>query len=276
MNLLGIDFEEWYHPKLIQRYLTTQKKNLLITNGIDKILDWLRKNETYATFFIVGEIIESKPEILDKILSDGHEVGFHTMHHNGLESLSYDTFDNELKTFNKLTSGKSVGFRAPTFSLNHSTSWAIDALETNNYSYDSSLIPARSYMYGVSSNELGPYKIKSRNIGRNHEDGKILEFPLLTSDFFIRRIPIAGGFYLRALPIRLLFDAIKKYEKNEIPATMYIHSWELVPELMPKIDLPFKEKFITYHNIKKAFPRIDSILKKFKFTSFTRYIAKAN
>ena len=161
MNLLGIDFEEWYHPKLIQPYLTNQKKNPTVVNGIDKIIDWLRKNDTYATFFMVGEILEFKPELLDKIVGNGHEIGFHTMHHTGLDSLNSEKFQEELAAFDKLTSSKSKGFRAPTFSLNFSTSWAIDTLEKNGYVYDSSIIPIRSYMYGIPNGELGPYRIKS-------------------------------------------------------------------------------------------------------------------
>lgn len=277
MNIFGIDFEDWYHPKLVQNHLGNQKKNPMVINGIDKILDLLRKNYTYATFFVVGELLEFKPEILDKILAGGHEIGFHTMYHTGLDFPSYrEQFDAELKTFNKLTSGKSRGFRAPTFSLNFSTAWAIDTLEANNYIYDSSIIPIKSYMYGIPNGELGPYKIKSDSIDKNNNDGKIFEFPLLTTSLFGKRIPAAGGFYVRTLPIKWMFNAIGNYEKNRIPATMYIHSWELVPEFMPKMSLPFKGMFITYHNIKKAFPRMDLILKKFKFTSFTRYISKMN
>lgn len=275
MNLLGIDFEDWYHPKLLQPYLTNQKKSPTVINGIDKIIDWLRKNDVYATFFVVGELLEFKPELLDKIIGNGHEIGFHTMRHTGLDDPDYkEEFENDLKAFDKLTTGKSKGFRAPTFSLNFSTSWAIDVLEKNGYVYDSSIIPTKSYMYGIPNGEHGPYKIQSTKLDGNSENGKILEFPLLTTTILCKRIPAAGGFYVRALPLRIMESAIKSYEKRGIPASTYIHSWELAPELMPRIQLPIKEKFITYYNIKKAFSRMDALLKKFEFTSFSRYISK--
>ena len=274
MNLLGIDFEDWYHPKLVQPYLTNQKKNPTVVNGIDKIIDWLRKNDTYATFFMVGELLEFKPEILDKIIGNGHEIGFHTMYHTGLDDLNREKFQEELVVFDKLTSGKSKGFRAPTFSLNFSTSWAIDILEKNGYVYDSSVMPIKSYMYGIPNGHLGPYRIKSSQMDRDNQDGKILEFPLLTTTFFGKRIPSAGGFYIRALPLKVIEGAIRSYEKCDIPASMYIHSWELTPEFMPRIALPFKERFITYYNIKKAFPRMDKLIKKFEFTSFSRFISQ--
>ena len=117
-NLLGIDFEDWFHPELIKKYLKDEKLEPKVVNGLDKILELLRKNETNATFFVVGELLEFKPEILDKILENGHEIGFHTMHHLRLHDFnSKDEFSNELKQFSKLTNNKSKGFRAPTFSL---------------------------------------------------------------------------------------------------------------------------------------------------------------
>ena len=67
MNLLGIDFEDWYHPELIKKHQTQECCEPIIVNAIDKIIDWLRKNDTYATFLVVGELLEFKPELLDKI-----------------------------------------------------------------------------------------------------------------------------------------------------------------------------------------------------------------
>ena len=129
MNILGIDFEDWYHPELMKPYISVKDKNPTVINGIDKILELLRKNETFATFFLVGELLLVKPELQDKILDEGHEIAFHTMYHTRLDSEGYkEKFLDEVKIFEKLTSGKSKGFRAPTFSLNDTSSWIIDIL----------------------------------------------------------------------------------------------------------------------------------------------------
>ena len=74
MNLLGIDFEDWYHPELVQKYVKDKKHEPRMFKGIDKILDMLRKNDTLATFFVVGELLESNPEIFDKIIKNDHEI----------------------------------------------------------------------------------------------------------------------------------------------------------------------------------------------------------
>ena len=249
MNILGIDFEEWYHPELVKPHIKNIKRNPSVINGIDKILDLLRKHETFATFFVVGELLEIQPDIFDKIIENDHEIGFHTMHHDRLDSPGFkERFSDEIKKFEKLTNGKSRGFRAPTFSLNDTSSWAIDILEENNYMYDSSIVPAKTSMYGSPNAEHKPYKITSESIEQNDSSGKLIEFPLLVTTFLGKKIPAAGGFYLRTLPTKVIKNALKNYQNKNMPGSFYIHSWELTPEFMPKLDLPFKDKFNTYHN----------------------------
>jgi len=273
LNLLGIDFEDWFHPELIQKVLTNEKRNPTVIQGIDKILDWLNNHETYATFFVVGELLKFQPELFDKIIENGHEIGFHTMYHTRLDTKGFkEKFENEIKTFDKITSGKSKGFRAPTFSLNYSSRWLIDILEQNNYQYDSSVVPAKTSLYGLPNAGVKPYKISSNSLEHEDINAKIMEFPILVTKLFGKKIPAGGGFYVRTLPDKIVSNAIKKNEKNDIPAVFYIHSWELTPEYMPKIKLSLKDNFITYHNIEKTLSKMGKILDEFPFTSFERFL----
>jgi peptidoglycan-N-acetylglucosamine deacetylase len=275
LNLLGIDFEDWYHPELVEPFIFEKEKKPTMFKGLDKILELLRKNDSQATFFTVGEMLESNPEIFDKIISGGHEIGFHTMNHTRLDSLNYELkFEKELKQFEKLTSGKSRGFRAPTFSLNKKSSWVIDKLVNNQYKYDSSIMPAKSSMYGIPNAEKSPYRITSSNIVKDNPNGKLIEFPLMVTKFLGKTIPAAGGFYLRFLPLSTIKNAIKSYQKMNTPSTFYIHSWELTPEYFPKIKLPRKNQFITFHKIEKTYSKMDELLKQFEFTSFSTYFKK--
>tara|TARA_B100000029_G_scaffold183608_1_gene181163 strand:+ start:2882 stop:3730 length:849 start_codon:yes stop_codon:yes gene_type:complete len=277
MNLLGIDFEEWFHPELIQKYINKNNNELSVIRGIDKILEILRSHDTYATFFMVGELLESKPVLMDKILDEGHEIAFHTMKHNRLDGMKdKQEFVSELERFAKITSGKSKGFRAPSFSLNYSSSWAIDALIENGYRYDSSIVPAKTRLYGMPDAETKPYRITSRDLERDNHDGKLIEFPLLTKKIFNYSIPVAGGFFIRFLPSFLIENSIKRNEKRGIPSTFYIHSWELTPEYMKKIQLSTTDNFITYHNLEKTTKKLEKLLKKFQFTSFERFISNRN
>ena len=275
MNLLGIDFEDWYHPTLIQKFVQDEKHKPSMFKGLDKILEMLRKNDALATFFVVGELLESNPEIFDKIMENEHEIAFHTMYHTKIDSPNFkENFRNEIEKFSELTNKKSRGFRAPTFSLNDTSSWIVDSLSEYDYIYDSSVVPAKTDLYGLPNAQHGPYRISSNSIEKDNPDGKLIEFPLLVTKFLGKNIPAAGGFYLRTLPMRVIKNAIRQYEKQEIPASFYIHSWELTPEYMPKIKLPFKENFATYHNINKAYNRMDELLKQFEFTSFSNYISQ--
>ena len=273
MNLLGIDFEEWFHPQLIQDVLKHETKSFEIVKGIDKIIEFLGKHETYATFFMVGEILENFPDILDKILDNGHEIGFHTMYHSRLDSENFqEKFSKELDDFAKLTNNKSKGFRAPTFSLNEKSSWAIDTLEEHGYVYDSSIVPAKTSLYGNPNAPRNPYKITSDYLDSDNPKGKIIEFPLMVTKFLGKTVPVGGGFYLRTLPFSTTKKALRTYNEENKPGVFYIHSWELTPEYMPKIKLSTKNNFITYHNLDKVLERMSVLLSNFEFTSFQRFI----
>ena len=122
--------------------------------------------------------------------------------------------------------------------------------------------------------QQNPYKISSNSLDKHNSNGKLIEFPLAITKFFGKKIPAAGGFYLRSLPMKITKNTIKNYEKNNIPATFFIHSWELTPEFIPQIILPFKPNFVTFHNIKKSYSRMNEVLENFNFTSFKNYMDK--
>ena len=272
MNFLGIDFEDWYHPQLIQNHIKNKKHEPTMFKGLEKILEMLRRSNTNATFFVVGELIEKNPEIFDKIIENEHEIAFHTMHHTRIDDPNFKgNFLEEIKTFSKLTNKKSQGFRAPTFSLNHKSSWIIDELVNANYLYDSSVVPAKTNLYGFPNADKKPYHISSKSLEKNDPVGKLIEFPIMITQFLGKKIPAGGGFYLRFLPDKTIKNAIHSFEKQNIPATFYIHSWELTPEFMPKISLPLKENFITFHNIGKSLQKMENILNEFKFMPFENF-----
>lgn len=61
------------------------------------ILDALKKHNVSATFFVVGTYIESEPELVKRMVEEGHTVGNHTWHHPDMSAIStMDTFKKEL------------------------------------------------------------------------------------------------------------------------------------------------------------------------------------
>lgn len=62
-----------------------------------QILDALKKHNISATFFVVGTYIESDPELVKRMVAEGHIVGNHTWHHPDMSQIStMETFKTEL------------------------------------------------------------------------------------------------------------------------------------------------------------------------------------
>lgn len=63
-----------------------------------KILDTLAVRSVPAAFFLVGNYLEQEPELVRRMLSDGHIVGNHTYHHYDMSKISDPaTFEKELR-----------------------------------------------------------------------------------------------------------------------------------------------------------------------------------
>lgn len=62
------------------------------------ILDALKKHQAPATFFVVGTYIESNPELIQRMVEEGHIVGNHTYHHPDMSQIStMESFSQELR-----------------------------------------------------------------------------------------------------------------------------------------------------------------------------------
>ena len=73
----------------------TSKKVIYLTfdcgyeNGFtEPILDTLKKHNAPAAFFVVGNMIESAPDIIRRMADEGHIVGNHTFHHPDMSAIS--------------------------------------------------------------------------------------------------------------------------------------------------------------------------------------------
>jgi len=64
-----------------------------------KILDTLKENNVPATFFLVGTYLHSNPEIIKRMVDEGHIIGNHTMKHPDMSKKNAEEFSAELKQF---------------------------------------------------------------------------------------------------------------------------------------------------------------------------------
>ena len=68
-----------------------------------KILDILQKHNIKAAFFLVGNYMERNPDLVRRMVNEGHIVGNHTMHHYNMEKISDSAaFAKELQELEKL------------------------------------------------------------------------------------------------------------------------------------------------------------------------------
>lgn len=67
------------------------------------ILEALTKHQAPATFFVVGTLLESNPELIKQILAAGNTIGNHTWHHKDMSQIStMESFSEEIQTVEKL------------------------------------------------------------------------------------------------------------------------------------------------------------------------------
>lgn len=69
------------------------------------ILDALKKHNAPATFFVVGHFLETAPELVKRMVEEGHTVGNHTYHHPDMSKLSDEA------SFRKEVDGVSEKYR---------------------------------------------------------------------------------------------------------------------------------------------------------------------
>ena len=265
-NILSIDVEEIFHAEYCKS--SGEDTEFRSAENIPLILDMLKDFEVSATFFVIGEVAEKYPEILGVIKDDGHEVSFHSWSNKPLWAQNKDSFRKELRKFLELYPS-CKGYRAPFFSLDRRSAWALKVLEKEGMKYDSSIFPVKTPLYGVSEAPMRPYKPSKDDLVVEDDEG-ILEFPLLVYSFMGIRIPAAGGFYLRLMP-SWVKRSIRAMNDKGHPAVIYIHNWELDPGT-PRLRLNAYHSFITYHNIEKTERLLRRLLSDFDFTSFENYL----
>lgn len=67
------------------------------------ILDALKKHNAPATFFLVGNYLSTSPDLVKRMVAEGHNVGNHTFHHPDMSKIStMDSFSQELQSLEAL------------------------------------------------------------------------------------------------------------------------------------------------------------------------------
>ncbi len=243
-----------------------------VERNTSKLLELLAARDIRATFFVLGWVAERHPRLIRTIAQNGHEVASHGYAHEMVTAQTPATFREDIRKAKKIledVSGNTVlGYRAPTFSISSETRWALPILVEEGFVYDSSIFPIRHDRYGWQ--DAYPWRHRVDTTA-----GSIWEIPPSTVNFAGRRIPIAGGGYLRLYPSWLLRRWMKQVEDEGQPLVMYLHPWELDPE-QPRMNGPLLSRVRHYFNLHKTESRLTQLLREFRFGPIREVIEPVN
>lgn len=219
-HALTIDVEHWYDATLAARPPRVDPS--YAERELDSILALLERHGAHATFFVLGSLAEDLPQCVRRIAAAGHEVACHGLTHELLWQLGPARLRAEAGRARALLqdlSGQEVaGFRAPTWSLDRRTPWAPATLLALGFSYDASVFPLRTPLYGAPGAPTSPYLLAGGG-------GSILELPPAVLEMGPLRLPVAGGIYWRVLPAGIVSLALR----GQSPRVLYAHPWEAAP-----------------------------------------------
>ena len=261
-NALTIDVEDYFQVSAFAPHIPRTDwpiRECRVERNIDRILAMLDEHDTRATFFTLGWVAERYPNVVQRIVNNGHELASHGYGHERVSDQTPDSFFadiNVAKLILEDLSGKEVrGYRAPSFSIGEKNLWAFETLEKAGYHYSSSIYPIRHDHYGMP------------NAPRHaHMVGKLLEIPATTLRFFNRNWPASGGGYFRLMPYELSRWMIQRVNSvDQLSAVFYFHPWE-IDTGQPRIPgIGAKTRFRHYVNIDRMENRLHRLLADFSW-----------
>lgn len=268
-NILTFDVEEWFHLLDFDATRTEDKwgeYEVRIHKNMERIFQILEDTDTKATFFIIGWVAKTYPEVVKKI-AEKYEIGSHTMTHQLVWQQKPEEFKQDVEASIKLLqdiTGKPVKyFRAPGYSIRESEAYAFDTLAELGIEIDCSVFPAKHAHGGMPSFPKATPSIIE------HNGTRMKELPITLGKFMSKNIIYSGGGYFRLFP----YSLIKKLTKQNGDYNMaYIHPRDLDGGQPVLEGLPLIRRFKSYVGTKGAEAKLRKYLTDFKFTD----IATAN
>lgn len=215
MILLSFDIEEFDMPFEYQKEITFEDQISISRKGTTIILDLLKKHNIKATFFSTVVFAKEVPDLIKRIIEEGHELASHTYYHSDFK---IEHLKKSKEALEALSGSEIIGFRMPRM-------YPVDEkeIEKAGYLYNSSINP--TYLPGRYNHFDKPRTyFKLENVWQIPASvSPIIRFPLFWLSF--HNLPL--GFYK--------FLAKWTYKKDSY-LNIYFHPWEFT-------DLNQKERF---------------------------------
>jgi len=258
MILLSFDTEEFDVPREHGVDYSLEEGMQVSVTGTNRILDVLQRNGVRATFFCTGNFAEHAPEVMKRIMDEGHEVACHGVDH----WRPADTdFARSKEIVERITGRTVYGYRQPRM---------FPVLESEikrvGYRYNSSLNPAFIPGRYMHLTEPRTWFMK---------DG-VMQIPASVTPWL--RFPLFW-LSLHNLPQWLYHWLTRRTLSRDGYFVTYFHPWEFY-ELKehPELKMPF---IIRNHSGQQMMERLDSLIKMLKgrgheFITFNEFVDKVN
>jgi polysaccharide deacetylase family protein (PEP-CTERM system associated) len=273
-DLLSIDVEDYFHVEAFAGSVSRDdwpKYESRVRKNTERILALLEQYGQKATFFILGWVAEREPSLVRAIANGGHEVACHSYAHQRVFTLTPQEFRSDLRRAKAViedAAGQQLfGYRAPTFSICKESLWALEILAGEGFLYDSSIFPIRHDLYGMPDSPRFPHK-------RILPGGEgIVEIPASVTRRLGVNWPVAGGGYLRHLPMQYTRAGMRQIHKHQQPVNVYFHPWEIDPD-QPRIAARWKSRFRHYRGLHKTEPRLCELLEGRRFEPMIEFVRR--
>ena len=269
-NAMSIDVEDYFQVSAFAPHIRREDWDSLpcrVERNVDAILGLLDEADAKATFFTLGWIAERYPQVVRRIVDNGHELASHGYGHQRASDLAPAEFRDDITRAKRLLEdlgGVAVrGYRAPSFSINQKNWWAVKELENAGYVYSSSIYPVRHDHYGMPDAPRLPHR-------PNGESG-ILELPPTTLSLLGRNLPAAGGGWFRLLPYEVSRWMLRRVNaQDQAPCMFYFHPWELDAGQPRQSGLSARTRFRHYVNLQRMPGRLRQLLNDFEWDRVDR------
>jgi polysaccharide deacetylase family protein (PEP-CTERM system associated) len=240
-----------------------------VDRNTHRILDQFDAAGVKATFFTLGWVAERFPDLIRRIVADGHELASHGWDHTRVDSQDPEAFRADIRRTRALledTGGVRVtGYRAATFSIGARTLWAFPILRQEGYLYSSSINPIRHDLYGMPNAPRVPF--------RPDADG-VIEIPMTTVRLWGRNWPCSGGGYFRLLPTALYRAGLTRVNRHDgQPGIFYFHPWEIDADQPRIANAGWKSRVRHYTNLSRMAGDLDALLRDFAWDRMDRIYA---
>ncbi len=270
INAMTVDVEDYFQVSAFEAHVDRaqwQTWPMRVEDNTLRILDLFARHQVRGTFFTLGWVAERYPELVKRIVSEGHEVASHGWDHVRVNTQTSAQFRMDIDRTRKLLqdiSGQPIlGYRAASYSIGAGESWAWEQLAEAGHRYSSSIYPVRHDHYGIPDAPRFRYEPKP--------GAGLVEFPLTTVKLRERNLPCAGGGYFRLLPYLYFRWAIGRVNRTEgQPTIFYFHPWEVDPDQPRQTGISAKTRFRHYVNLNRMAPRLQTMLRDFSWDRMDR------